>query len=63
MTLPIPPLITSLFKDANTVILNQYQNVNGRGETATIVPNRERAPESVVDANKFSRALVVNFLT
>ena len=59
----IPPLITSLFINRNDANLNQYQNVNNRGETATIVPHRERVPETVVCANNSSRVLIADILT
>jgi hypothetical protein len=59
----ITPLITSLFKNANTPHLNQGHNVNNRGETVTSVPIRIWASQSVVRAKKISHVLIADALT
>ena len=58
----IPPLITSLFKDAKIPYMNQDQNVNNRSETATIVPDREWATQTAVRANDISHVLIAEVL-
>ena len=50
----IKPLITSLFKNANTLHLNQVNNVNNHGETATSVPDRVWPAQTAVRAKKNS---------
>ena len=59
----IKPLITSLFKNANTPHLNQDHNVNNRDETATSVPDRVWAPQTAVRAKKISHILIAEALT
>ena len=59
----ITPLIRSLLKNANTPYLNQYQSVNNRGETATIVPDRERTTGTTVRANDSPRVPTAEVLT
>ena len=54
----IKPLITSVFKNANTLHLNQDDNINNRGEIATSVPGRVWAPQTAVRAKKFSHVLI-----
>ena len=59
-------MMTSLFKNANTLYLNQNQNFNSRGETetATSVLNDTpgRAPQVAVSANIFSHILITKVL-
>ncbi len=53
----IPPLIASLFKNADTPYLNQYQNVDN------CVPDRTGAPQTAVRANISPHILIVEVLT
>ena len=59
----IPLLITSLFKNSNAPYLNRHQNINNRGKTATIVPDRARALRTAVRANNLSHVLIAEVLT
>ena len=58
--------MTSLFKNADTLYLNQNQNFNSRGETETTtnVPNDTpgRAPQVAVSAKFFSHILITKVL-